>query len=217
MHLGKTGKLHSDPAASYEQLIDDLKQVMPETALETKMRKRQEFESLEQGNMRHAEFHIEFTRMLNDLKEIGASNKDPDDLLMIYFKKRTKTLREECVHRKCQLDRLPAPLRVARTWEECKLVINEHLSEKRNLSVLQDRHGGGPNCINTVGRPPKTPTGPSPVGGPWSGNRCKDCQRPGHPTNLCLRATAERRAEVQKSEAYWAKRNLAAQSASGAE
>ena len=78
--LQESGLLQKDPAEAYKQLVADLKQVIPETALETKFRKKAEFETLEQAGMRHTDFHIKFRRLLVELTKIGAQKMDEEDL-----------------------------------------------------------------------------------------------------------------------------------------
>ena len=54
--LRREGVLTDKPKEAYEALLRDLRSVMPETPLELKLRKKLEFDALEQGRGGHVDF-----------------------------------------------------------------------------------------------------------------------------------------------------------------
>ena len=96
----KDGSFTKDPRQVLKDLLNEIRQVIPETPLERKMRKKWEFESLEQGNRSQFDFHVRFQKALTALKEIDAIHMDEDELFTCYVKKLTQNLRHICVTRK---------------------------------------------------------------------------------------------------------------------
>ena len=99
--LRRDGSLMEQPREAYETLLRDLRSVMPETPLELKLRKKLEFDALEQGRAGHVEFYVKFKKILSELKDARCLNLDEEDLYLAYITKLSGHLRTEVMRRKC--------------------------------------------------------------------------------------------------------------------
>ena len=184
--LRETGLLTENPKAAYESLIQDLRDVIPETDLELRLQKKMEFDGLEQGRTSHADFHVRFRKLLYELKRADCLKMDEDDLFLAYVSKVTPGLRNEIRKRRTMFaeDRP----RLARTRAERKQVCDEYVREGKNVAALRERHG---QTVYAEGAAP--PPAPPASGGVGSGSRCKLCNFPGHSTALCPTEAAKKR------------------------
>ena len=92
--------------------------------MELKLRKKLEFDALEQGRGSHVEFYVKFKKLLFELKDAKCLNLDDEDLYLAYMTKLSPQLRGEVMRRKHLFGAEVMP-RGARTWEESKLVCDE--------------------------------------------------------------------------------------------
>ena len=67
-----SGELHADPAGVFAKLVKILETIIPEDKLEKKLRKKLEFDTYEQGKLHDIAFHLKFTEMLEELKDMDG-------------------------------------------------------------------------------------------------------------------------------------------------
>ena len=148
-----------DPKKAYNALLADLEGVMPETPLELKLRKKMEFDSLEQGRLGHVDFHVKFRKLLVEMDEANCMNLDDEDLYLAYVTKLNPACRAEVVKRRMIFEDEQL-VRTAKSWQECKVVLGEMARENRNLAAIRERQ-----TVHTTDTPP--------AGGVGSTSRCK--------------------------------------------
>ena len=68
--------------------------------MELKLRKKLEFDALEQGRAGHVEFYVKFKKLLFELKDAKCLNLDEEDLYLAYITKLSPQLRGEIIRRK---------------------------------------------------------------------------------------------------------------------
>ncbi len=73
--------------------------------------------------------------LLFELKDANCLKMDADDLFLAYVSKVSSTLRSEIMRRRTTFEVGALP-RHARTWEECKVVLDEVVRESKNLQAF---------------------------------------------------------------------------------
>ena len=89
-----------DHNMSLGELLGNLRAIIPETALERRLRNKAEFDGLDRGGQSRFAFRVKFSKLRSESMGLNAMKLDREDLLPGYVRKLTQTLRQQCITRR---------------------------------------------------------------------------------------------------------------------
>ena len=126
-------RINNEPLAILQEFNDDLRTYIWETVLQKQTRIEAQFEALQQGNLKHADFRILFEVKLQDMRESGIEIPREDTLYRKYSGKMNSDYRVHLLSKDWRIDGPDKPARKPMTYREIGRAVALLLEERQDI------------------------------------------------------------------------------------